>query len=115
MLKRGCEKTNHSFFTPPLFLDKQDAQRARAAMRGDGAAGQGVMHLPAAGQLIHQLRQLSNHLRRDFPGLGDKHMLRPDFSALQHFRHILPVHGFHLAPVLFENFQLPFMHFQGGL
>ena len=38
-------------FRMVLFFDKEDAQGARAAVGGDGAAGEGVVEFAAAGEV----------------------------------------------------------------
>ena len=102
-------------FLSCLFFDEQHAQGARTAVGGDGAAGQGVMDLAAAGEGKNELLQVFDDGGVHFAGFGDEDVGGADLFAFQHFGDILAVDVFDPAAVFLEDFQLAVPHPQGWL
>ena len=94
---------------------KQNAQRVRAAVTGDRAAGIGLQHLVEAAAFLDDRFHVLHNLRRTARVRDENAISSQIVSALQTLAHILCNAIVDLAAVLFAHAHFAVLHFNARL
>lgn len=102
-------------FSQNLFSHKQNAQRVRAAVTRDRAAGIGLQHLVEAAAFLDDRFHILHNLRRSARVRDENAISSQIVSALQTLAHILCNAIVDLAAVLFAHAHFAVLHFNARL